>query len=306
MAAEDSAGNILPLHAVLKQHGYIVIGHGVFGQMLEAVGTGTVGRKRIHIQLEEHHIQILDAAGHGGFLVQQSQIADFFLTQEDVQPDHIVCPHRLFRLPQMQCLHVGIACHVLNDALRLAEQRGNILGAVREGTGDVTALRGQQLVLIVGGGVIGIPEDLSVFKEGELGVVTLILRHGLAQVGQQGGADESLVGGGRRGQGQNAGGVLQNGVYELVGHPGIGKDLLHPTADGQILLDAALQLLIQLVDGAVKGGGDGSGLEVLVPVHPGHFLHDVGLNGHITGGAPGGDDDMHIVTVKGQFITQRA
>ena len=66
-----------------------------------------------------------------------------------------------------------------------------------------------------------------------------------------------------------------------------------------------LQILVQLVDSAVEGGGDGLGLEVLVAVHPGDLLHDVGLDGHIAGGAPGGYHHVHIVAAEGELEAQR-
>ena len=99
--------------------------------------------------------------------------------------------------------------------------------------------------------------------------------------------------------------LLQHRVDVGFLHPRIGEDLLHAAADGQILLDAPFQILVQLVDGAVEGGGDGLGLEVLVAVHPGDLLHDVRLDGHIAGGAPCGDHHVHVVAVEGDAIAQQ-
>ena len=201
---------------------------------------------------------------------------------------------------------MGVAGHLLHRALGPAEQGRHVLGRGHEGAGNALALGGQQLPGIVGSAVVGVAEHLGRFKQGELREVALVLRHGLAQVGQQRGADQPLGGRRRRGQGQDSGGILQNGVYIGLVHPGIGEDLLHPAADGQIFLDPALQVLVQLVDGPVEGGGDGGGLEVLVAHHPGHLLHDVGLDGHITGGAPGGHGNMHVVAAEVQPEAQQA
>ena len=66
-----------------------------------------------------------------------------------------------------------------------------------------------------------------------------------------------------------------------------------------------LQILVQLVDGAVEGGGDGFGLEVFVAVHAGHFLHDVRLDADVAGGAPRGHHHVHVVAVEGQLEAQR-
>ena len=167
------------------------------------------------------------------------------------------------------------------------------------------ALGGQLLAGIVGGGVVLIPEHLSGLIDVELVKIALVLHHSLAQVGQQGGTDEPLGGGGRRGQGQDAVGALQHGVDVQLVHPRIGEDLLHAAAEGQILLDLPFQILVQLVDSAVEGGGDGRGLEVLVAVHAGHFLHDVGLDADVAGGAPCGHHHMHVVAVEGHLIAQQ-
>ena len=209
-------------------------------------------------------------------------------------------------LAEGEALHVGVAGHLLHGALGPAEQGRHVLGRGHEGAGDVLALGGQQLPGVIGGGIVRVLEHLGRFKQGELREVALVLRHGLAQVGQQRGADQPLGGRRRGGQGQDPGGVLQNGVDVLLVHPGIGEDLLHAAADGQIFLDPALQVLVQLVDGPVEGGGDGGGLEVLVAHHPGHLLHDVGLDGHIAGGAPGGHGDVHVVAIEVQPEAQQA
>ena len=273
--------------------------------MGEAVGAGAEGLQAILIQLKEHDVQVLDAALHGHLLAEQGQIADALLAQIDVQPHHVVGPHGLFHLLKGEALHVGVAGHHFQHALGLAEQGGHVLAAADESAGHMLALGGQLLAGIIGGSVILIPEHLRGLVDGELIKVALVLHHGLAQIGQQRGTDKPLGRRGRRGQGQNAVGALQHGVDIQLVHPGIGEDLLHAAAEGQILLDLPLQILVQLVDSAVEGGGDGRGLKVLVAVHAGHFLHDVGLDADVAGGAPRRHHHVHIVAVEGHLIAQQ-
>ena len=273
--------------------------------MGEAVGAGTERHHGILIQLEEHHVQVLDAALHGHLLAQQRQIADALLAQVDVQPHHVVGPHGLFHLLEGKALHMGVAGHHFQHALGLAEQSGHILAAAGKGAGHMLALRGQLLPRVIGSGIVLVTEYLCCFEDGELVVVALILDHSLAQIGQQGGAHQPFGGRRRRGQCQNAVGALQHGVHVHLVHPRIAEDLLHTAAEGEILLDLPFKLLIQLVNGAVKGGGDGSGLKVLIAVHAGHFLHDVGLDGHVTGGAPGGHHHVHVIALERENIAQR-
>ena len=301
--AADGLGNIRPFDRVIQQHGDIVLGHGILRQVGKGIGTGAERLQAILIQLKEHHIQVLDAAFHGYFFAQQRQITNVRFTKEDVQPHYVIRPYRLDLLPEGEALHMGVAGHHFHHALGLAEQGGHILAAGSKGTGHMLALRGQLLAGIVGGGVVLIPEHLRRFKNVKGVIITLVLHHGLAQIGQQRGADEPLGGRRRCGQRQDAVGALQHGIDILLIHPGIGKDLLHAAAEGQILLDLSLDIHLQLVDGAVKGCGNGGGLEILIAIHPGHFLHDVGLDGHVAGGAPGGHHHMHHIPVKGDFIT---
>ena len=107
------------------------------------------------------------------------------------------------------------------------------------------------------------------------------------------------------GQRQRVGHVGQEGLEVLLLHPRIGEDLLHVAAEGEILLDVALEVEIELLDRAVEGGDDWSGLEVLVAVHAGDLFHDVGLDGHVARGAPRRNDDVHIVAAEGDLVTQR-
>ena len=240
MNAGEDALHIRPLGLGIKEQGDIVVRHGILGQVGEGIGAGAEGHQGICIQFKEHDAQILNAAGHGGLLVQQGQVADVLIAQTDIQPHHIVGPQGLFLLPEGEALHMGVPGHTLDNALGPAEEVGDIFAVTGEGAGDVLALGGELFPAVIGGGIIRVPEHLGALKDGELREETLIFHHGLAQIGQQGGADETLVGRGGCGQGEDAGGILQNGAYILVGHPGIGEDLLHPAADGQILLDTPL------------------------------------------------------------------
>ena len=198
--------------------------------MGEAVGAGTERHHGILIQLEEHHVQVLDAALHGHLLAQQRQIADALRSQIHVQPHHIVSPHRLFHLLEGKALHMGVTWHHFQHALGLAEQGGHVFSAADEGAGHMLALRGQLLPRVIGSGIVLVTEYLRRLEDGELVVVALILDHSLAQIGQQGGAYQPLGGRRRRGQGQNAVGALQHGVHVYLVHPRIAEDLLHTAA----------------------------------------------------------------------------
>ena len=197
----DGLGDIGPLHLAGQQHGDVVLCHGVLRQMGEAVGAGAEGLQAVLIQLEEHDVQVLDAALHGHLLAEQGQIADALLAQVDIQPHHVVGPHGLFHLLEGEALHVGVAGHHFQHALGLAEQCGHVLAAADEGACHMLALGGQLLAGIVGGGIVLIPEYLGGLVDVELVEIALVLHHSLAQVGQQGGTDEPLSGGGRCGQG---------------------------------------------------------------------------------------------------------
>ena len=148
------------------------------------------------------------------------------LAQIQVQPHHGVGPHGLFHLTEGIGLHMGVAGHGLHHALGPAEQGGDVLVAAHEGGTQMLALGGQLLPFIVGSGVVLVPEYLRRLKEGEVGEVALVLYHCLAEIGQQGGADHLLRGGGGRGQGQDAGSILQDGVYILLVHPRVGENFL--------------------------------------------------------------------------------
>ena len=297
--------DIGPRGVGVKQHGDVVIRLRVLRQVGEAVGPGAQGNQFRGVKFKQHHGQVLDAAVHGDLLGHQAHIADLLLAPENVQPYDVVRPHRLLLLAEGEALHVGIAGHILQDALGLPEELGHVLHAAGKGRADVASLLRQGLRLIVGGGVVPVEEHLGLLEDGKIVKIPLVLHHRLAEVGEQGGADVAQIRRRRHGEPQHSLRALENRVHEHIVHPRIGVDLLHAAADRQILLDAADQILISLVDGPLKGCGKGGCLKIVVAVHSGNLLHHVVLDGDVAGGTPGGGCHVHIVPVDGHLKAQK-
>ena len=257
------------------------------------VGSGLQGLQLFRIQLKEHHGKILDAAVHGSLLSEKAHIADLFLSPVHVQPDHLVRPDGLFLFAEGKRLHMRVAGHIFQDALGLTEKLADVFHAAGKGRRDMPALLRKGLRLIVGGAVIPVKKYLRLLKNGEVVEIALVLRSRFTEVGKQGAADMAQLRRGRRGKLQDAVRILKDGVYERIVHPGVGINLLQPAADRQIFLDITDQILLFLVDGSLKGGGEGGGFKIVIAIQPCHLFHHVVLDGNVAGGTPSGSGNVH-------------
>ena len=189
---------------------------------------------------------------------------------------------------------MGIAGHIFQNALRLPEKPVDIFNAAGKSRSDVSALLRKGLRLIVRSSIISVKEHLRLLENGEVVKIALVFHHRFAEVGKQGRTDMAQIRRGRRGKLQDSVRALKNGVHKRVVHPGIGINLLQPTADRKIFLDIPDQILLLLIDGAFKGGGEGGGFKVIVAVQSGNLFHHVVLDGNIAGGTPGGRGNVHV------------
>ena len=190
---------------------------------------------------------------------------------------------------------MGITGHILQHALCLAEQLCDVLYAAGESRTDMSLLLRQKLCLIISGRIVPVKEHLRLFKDCEIVEIALVFYDCLAKIRKQRGTDIAQVRSRRRRQSQDAFCALQNRIHKYIVHPGIGINLLHAAADRQILLNSSQQILVFLVDGSLKGGGEGSRLKIIITVQSGYLFHHVVLDGNIAGGTPGGRGHMHVI-----------
>ena len=249
------------------------------------------------IQFEQHNGQVLDAALHGNFLCHQSHISDLLVPEIDIEPHNVVRPYRFLFFSELIRFHMSIARHILENALCLSEKRIDVFYAARESRPDMSALLRKRFCLVVYRCIIFIEEHLSFLKNREVIEITLIFYNRFAQVRKQGRTDISQIRCRRSGKSQDTVRVLKDRIYKHIVHPRIRVHFLHAAADRQILLDTSDKVLIFLVDRTGKGSRERCGVEVVIPVHSGNFLHHVILDGDIACRTPCRRSHMHVVAV---------
>ena len=303
LLAVDGCGDLVPGDVVVEEHGDVVIGLRILCGVFKAVGPGCEGLQLCHVELEEHDLEVLDAAFQGSLLCKEAEIADLLFAKVNVHPDNVVSPDRLLGLAEGEAFHVGVAGHELENALCLAEEFVHGAGARKSGR-DVALLLGKLFGGIIRGRIIPVEEYLCLFEDGEFGKIALVLYHCFAEVGKEGASDVGKVRCRRHGKLQDAFGASEDGVDIYVVHPGIGVDFLHMAADRKVFLDPAEKILVQLVNGAFEGGRDRCCFEVVVAVHTGDFFHDVILDGDVAGGTPCRRGHVHGGAVDGNVKTE--
>ena len=197
---------------------------------------------------------------------------------------------------------MSISRHGSDSSLCSAEELSNIIGAANKSTSEAALLVRKLLSLIILS-VILIKEYERLLKDIKLTEVTLILNDRTSDVGKKRGLDEFLRGRGRSSKSKNSVSRVKYSLHTLVTHPRISEYFLHISLKCKVFFTFSDQIIVELVNCSVERGGDRGSLKVLISVHTGNFFHNVRFNGNVTGRAPGGNGDMHLILGKAYLVT---